>query len=103
MIINLHQTYKCQAKLVGKPNYLALGYLSLQGYSKQNNGDAKIFLNTYLLANKKAQRDGIFSSSFKPNKNLIGIMIPKRKVAVSKKGLGTIRPRTVKYPLNNEE
>lgn len=90
MMINLHQTFKCQAKLVGRPNYLELGYLALQAYSRQKNGDAKIFWNTYLLANKKDERDGIFSSSFKPNKNFIWIMIPRRKAAESKEGLGTL-------------
>lgn len=82
---------------------MALGYLALQGYSKQKTSDAKISLNIYLLANKKAERNGIFSSYFKPNKNLIGVMIPKRKAAVFKEGLGTTRPCTVKYPLNKEK
>lgn len=82
---------------------MALGYLALQGYNKQKTSDTKIFWNTYLLAKKKKLRDGIFSSSLKPNKNLIAIMIPKRKAAVSEEGLGTIRLRTVQYPLNHEK
>lgn len=60
---------------------MVLSYLTLQRYSKEEKkkSNAKIFLNTYLLASEKAERDGIFFTSFKPNKNLIGFVILNRK------------------------